>query len=759
MIELRETSGSAVTLRLVPLDEISNPVDGGTIVELKPNERRFVRLAARLPLDDFAGRVLRVETISGSGQATVRAPWLAPAEVAAAASAAAHVPRRHLSESTGPSSEALIDQGEAAGTLDHETAVLYRVYAIFADARLPAAYRGEDRQVVDSVYLASVVSEFATYSAATQAALQPFLIPPAYQGSWVTPAASPGGVTVQSAFDPCDATGPSWQFKENPSGHVRVWYNDAVDSAQAAAYATVIDNTVWPKFASLLSPHVPKGDGGVRCSGGSDRLDVYIVDIARSYRSTLTSACTGTPAFICLRRTADIMVLTHELFHAFQFSYPVPACLGTADYRWWTEGSANWAVDYVFPHDQYEQRSAPALLMHPDLPLDYWDDSHVYGSYLLPFFLAHTLSDKSFVNKAWEDCAGVSAVYALDSVIPGGFARQWPDFVLHNWNYGPVDKYYEWDSLSYVPKEVVQPKAVVLDVANAKELEIDMDLQKLSASYTHYKFDDANVRSVAFWNGATYDLEEQQQPFIGGIWNPQDATPDAKKGVKVQALVKLRNQDWQVQNWTNTPYVTFCRDLTAERIDELVIIVSNSEFADPSRHAKPQGQNPRLFVSGLGCWQWKGSASWTETGATGTQTDVTQNVVWTRMEGQTPVPQVFYKPSGTVTVTVTGQCTGSKTVPIAGDVDLLETYNYLPQDNTASTFGYKGQAVETGMIPVTCQGVPGFTFIGSWFSVPPPNPPQFPFFKATAHGSRLNDFYSPTNGLRWQWDLQAQSEP
>jgi hypothetical protein len=768
-VVLRETAGSVVTIRVTPLDELSNPVDGGTVVTLRPGERRLVRLADRLPVEDFAARTLRVETIAGTGHAAIRAPWLAPVEVASAAAAASHAPRRHLGESTGPSSWALIDQAESAGGIDHETAVLYRVWAAFDDARLPAVYKGNDRDRFETSDLPTVASEFATYTQATQLALQPFLIPPGYKGSWANPGVSPAasaGVHVEVAgdvdlFNPCRAALPDWSFKENPSGKVRVWYGEADDSAVAAYLTGFADATVWPAFERLLDHHTPPPDAGTPCSGGSDRLDIYLTDIPRAYTATLTQACTQGPAYIALNRADEPWVLVHEMFHAFQHAYKAQQCFGHKDYNWWVEGGATWAQDYVLPRDQNEQWTSWWFMRNPGLPLDYLDDQHVYGTYLLPFFLANRSRDTSFVNKTWLGCASASAIAAMDNVIDGGFAKQWPDFMAYTWNALPLDWYQRWDKLYYQPREVSdEVKQVTLNAANVKEYELPMTLAHMSGQYTHFKFTDANVRSVAFWNGATYDLEEQDQPFIGPIYTTKAAPPDKVKGVKIHAFVKLRNKaTWDWIDWSNLPVQTYCRDYGDERIDELVIILSNSDYQDSTRFATPPGKAPRLFVSGMGCWQWKGTASWTSTGPTGTQTDVTQNVVWTRVAGQPGDPRVSYVPTGSVNVTMTGQCSANVTVPISGATDLLETYNYMPQDNTASTLGYKGQALEQVMIPVTCDGKPGFTFVGSWFMVPPPNPPQFPFFKATSQGSRLNDFYAPGAGNKWQWDFKAQSQP
>ena len=90
-----------------------------------------------------------------------------------------------MNGASGPTSEQLIDEALARGEIDSETALTYKVFAAFSDARLPSVYRGNDQGLVDSHILAEVQARYASLSAATQANLDPFLIPPAYVGSWV----------------------------------------------------------------------------------------------------------------------------------------------------------------------------------------------------------------------------------------------------------------------------------------------------------------------------------------------------------------------------------------------------------------------------------------------------------------------------------------------------------------------------------------------------------------------------------------------
>ena len=83
-------------------------------------------------------------------------------------------PTAQPTPSGGPSSEALINAARQRGELNDETALLYKVYASFADPRLPTQFLGDDTNAPASVALREVKAFTGTLSPATQALLAPF---------------------------------------------------------------------------------------------------------------------------------------------------------------------------------------------------------------------------------------------------------------------------------------------------------------------------------------------------------------------------------------------------------------------------------------------------------------------------------------------------------------------------------------------------------------------------------------------------------
>src|SRR5258707_14660713 len=71
------------------------------------------------------------------------------------------VPKRHRAvhpPAARPTSETLIASALAAGQIDAEAALKYRVYAAFADCRLPSQFRGDDREVTNTMIFAEVAA-------------------------------------------------------------------------------------------------------------------------------------------------------------------------------------------------------------------------------------------------------------------------------------------------------------------------------------------------------------------------------------------------------------------------------------------------------------------------------------------------------------------------------------------------------------------------------------------------------------------------
>ena len=158
---------------------------------------------------------------------------------------------------------------------------------------------------------------------------------------------------------------------------------------------------------------MPRGDGAL---GGDDRLDIYLRDLNGADGSFTADTCTQTP-FTCAGHltiendfvgysypstSIALRVLTsHELFHAVQNAYDGDQPIG------WSEGSAVWAEEAVFPAQEDFEHLVAAFLAKPFRPFDRpgagFGDLYPYGAGLWPYFLeAHV--GTGITEATWAGC-------------------------------------------------------------------------------------------------------------------------------------------------------------------------------------------------------------------------------------------------------------------------------------------------------------------------------------------------------------------
>lgn len=183
-----------------------------------------------------------------------------------------------------------IDAALKSGAIDEETAIKYKMFATFKDARLPAEYRGDDSNVTESDAFELVYARWSSFSDATKETLEPFLVPPAYRGSFASPSAGakasfakPQGISVPICRQP--TVDPNWAAKPAASagGRVKVWYDTRVADAntQATMLLNEFETKIWPTLVDSVGMRAPLSDGTLAgCNGGDGRLDIYLVDMA-----------------------------------------------------------------------------------------------------------------------------------------------------------------------------------------------------------------------------------------------------------------------------------------------------------------------------------------------------------------------------------------------------------------------------------------------------------------------------------------------
>ena len=501
-----------------------------------------------------------------------------------------------------PTTFQLIDQALANGTLDAETALVYKVFFEFNDSRLPTQYQGRDNQFFEATAIKEAARQFNTLSSATQQILAPFLQlpdfsniqvtdnPPAVQAASLSTAASSSDIHVMQVVP--DTVYIEWQDDPDASAE-----SDMLNAAGRDNYE--IFTNIWPKLTGLFGAP-PAGK----------KIIIWLDPVIKRSVTT-TEDCVDELIRLAEKstQTKTNQTLAHELTHALQdMNFLEPKC-NAAEPLWLGEATATWAQHFVYPagNSGGEQDTAPWFLNRPAESLETYDgsisnDPHQYGAYLWFLYMTQgasaTSGNASYVRQVWNAVSTFDSLNALDIAIPdqGGLTKKWHDFVLYNWNRDPQDNkpyryYWQWDKLKTKARELQGspiPVRANLDGAVAKTYPLYHNVPHLAATY--------------------YDFDFTKDNTIRRIRLVQPYSSDSTGKVKVQVIAKIRNKGWQqAQDWTSFRQKTLCRDKPEEDFERVVIVFSNSEFDDTSFVMQDDGTHTKLQVSALGCSNWKGS--------------------------------------------------------------------------------------------------------------------------------------------------------
>lgn len=525
-----------------------------------------------------------------------------------------------------PTSYDFIEKARANRTLSEEQALLYAVYADYRDGRLPAAYRGDDRFLDETDFLPAATSRWGSLPAVTRDAIGPFLVPPFVAGSWwdLRRTASSGAWAAAPPCRPWEAGCPilaDWEFKEGPN--VRVWYlksNASTDAATAQGLVNEVEQRIWLKLGSVLL-RWPLPDGLL---GGSPHLDIALVDglpVPARTRPADWNACKKTGAYILLGRQTPAgsklnSLLAHELMHAAQLGYDMAACIDA--YEWLREPIAVWFEDFVYPDTNREHSYADNYLDEPHVPMDAFgterEKLHAYGAYLFFQYLTRIRgADPSVIRHVWEATQSGDAHKALDAGLKKAgvpLDEAWPAFGVYAWNGAqPFAKFAETDKMSL--RAAIQDTFPMSLSGGDGFFETakgdDIRLPPLSMRYFVFDFPDDSAAVVGFFNALEFAVGIERVEEYGDVFSakPPGTTP---KGAHVRALVKVGGV-WKEEDWTGERYRGFCRYKDAEKLESLVVILSNSSV-DKANDLVPQGDfSPLVWVSNFGCGPWEGSAT------------------------------------------------------------------------------------------------------------------------------------------------------
>ena len=536
-------------------------------------------------------------------------------------------------EATEATADARIAAAVAAGRIDADTAVVYRVYAEFGDRGMPSEYAGPTDPTAPSALQEAVV-RWTNLSPATQSALRPFVTPPIYDESWFARQLSGTGPTrVQAAGQARRLDGTNnctlapWvpQLERRSTANVNIYALPLVfdRTVNTLDYLGNLVERIYQTETSALN-RFPKSDRDLPCSGGDGKLDVYIFPTLTTKPDAFPSIagqCQDVASyvlinwldasFLALASPTDdasfgARYLANELASAFMRAIQLGMTRGTAcaDYLWSDRATAEWAKDLVFPDDNFEGRSPlrgnPSYFDYLNKGVSKPIEQSTDGSAYIFFQFVARKYGTGYIKQIFDAWTRVGSVAGLDAGLQqagSGMKQVWREFANALWNdpsTGLFDDLYRWDKYETGLAARTQPQTVALSGAGRALTSVigagpsKTQIEPRSVLAARLSFSDANVASVLFNNAFVEETDHTRLTMvlkIGGQWQAPE--------------------DWSTVQFAQQFY---CRDRRAERIEDVILIAADY---DPDPQASVNdfllAAPVTLSASNVACWRWVGS--------------------------------------------------------------------------------------------------------------------------------------------------------
>ncbi len=483
-----------------------------------------------------------------------------------------------------------------SGAISAETGLEYEVFSDYQDKRLPPEFIS-DPNALDSEGLDSeeILSQFAALSPGAQAVLQPFLLPAYEPDSWLyLPSHSSAMIRGSSAL----TSTLVWSSKVvvGPR-NIKIWWHKPEYAALADEIAAGV-LSIWNGEVTIMNT-LPITDG-LQPRGRGPEFDILIEDLDPYVSGKFVAYSDFSPGlFFRSPRHAGFIyinglhhglnlqeVIAHELFHAFQAAYDVKDAWES--YSWWREATATWYDAFLYPTSGFFAPYAKVFMDNPGLALDFDapipsitnPDSHKYGAFLFPLYVTNrnpASLQPDFVRKTFALMKTESVFQAIDDNLPGGFTTTWPQFVQYLWNQPPLDFFKQKFQIADSVKTT--DGGYLVQISPNSVFPNPVDLDRLSFKFYHYYLADPGFHTLA---------------VVNSIYSTTHGT--------LQAWLKI-NGIWTYRDLSQEQNVTYCLDLHAERVSELLIITSNSDFTPGAAHLV-KSDPVELHLTNIGCYAY-----------------------------------------------------------------------------------------------------------------------------------------------------------
>ena len=366
-----------------------------------------------------------------------------------------------------------------------------------------------------------------------------------------------------------------WSFVEADSGpaagKIRIWYQDdlaATDGVVAASLMTTMETKIWGPLTTLMGREpLPDSGSTESCEGGSDALDIALLNLPTASTFSHTSANENTPTRMIFPSSpvppgwsALEPYLAHEFMHMIQFSYTFSSGdMTSPENLWLREGTAQWVQDYVSdptygigitPEDT-EHQPLPTFFNNPQVPLDSpTPKPHDYASYVFPLWAARSGNDAGVVKDMWSGVGSQKSLASAKAAFGSSWNTTWKDFVRTNWNQGTINQLQSWDLITNTPA-----------VAGGGTVPLGP-----SVSFTA-QVEHAAAKYLSFTPGTSVDRMRLKNT----------GTLDPEHGV--QAIIRKKDDSLEIRDLTNTA----SEEIAVCNVKEITLVLSNASVTDGDR--------------------------------------------------------------------------------------------------------------------------------------------------------------------------------
>ncbi|KYO66840.1 DUF6055 domain-containing protein [Thermovenabulum gondwanense] len=473
-------------------------------------------------------------------------------------------------EELPPNSTELIEKALNEGKINKEKAAVYKIFSNYDPERLPAEYRSNEPVDTAQYDIRYLIDNWESLSEETRNQVTPYLIPLDDPHSFFYPGnkkQNKNSVSGLKIFNEALAAEEDYKVNVEEFTHdgqkFKILYyeekNWAAEKKQSLkATVSYIKESIiysWDKFRPLMGikPSKPFIIELVKFAERLYGLEWYEDG---NYRIRINILYAN-------NEKLNKSTIAHELFHAFQDEMKIG--YNTIDEKWLCEATAVWAENYVYPDYNLEHAWHPRFFRTLDKARIGSGKGFEYLSYMFFYYL----TDYARVNFIREiiKTAGQSGSKSIRPFLEKNTPKlkeTYATFALYNWNWPPVDKYYDNGKITGGPSgKCFKKKIMKVD----EEDEVSVSLNPGALMYYLYIFD-------------------QKDPTLQHVTITFEKSIADDKYLKRQAILRI-NGNWVVEDWSSETVKQYCKAKTDknEDIQALVLIYSNANLKDELKEA------------------------------------------------------------------------------------------------------------------------------------------------------------------------------